>query len=587
MIRPAPWWLRLASYGRPHRGGLASLLALAVAGAAFEALKPWPLKLIVDYVVPHRPLPQRARWLEALPGAGSGPVLLGWLAGGTLLVFLAGWLVRALRAYTETGIGTRMTWALGADLFDRAQRLSPSFHSRGTTGDLIQRVTKDTRAARELTLGVAVPLLTSAATLLLMLRLLWRLDALLSLVAFGAVLPLALLVRLLAGRVERNAYAESQRQGETLAMAEQTLTALPMVQAFGGERHEDGRFRALAEKSGASALRTIASNLQMRFGVSAVTAMGTTAVMLLGGLRALEHELTVGDLLVFLSYLSSLYAPLESLAYLGSGFSTAAASARRVLEVLDAPEPVTDLPGARALELPRGHGAGIRLENVSFAYEAGRPALQDVSLEVAAGECVALVGPTGAGKTTLLSLIPRFHDPSRGRVTVDGRDLRELTLESLRRQVALVLQESLLLPVSIAENIAYGRPEATREEIVAAATAAEAHDFIARLPRGYDSELGARGATLSVGERQRLGLARALLRDAPILLLDEPTASLDAENERRVVAALGRLIEGRTCILVAHRPSTVRLASRVITLRDGAVVENRASGAARTARSTA
>jgi ATP-binding cassette subfamily B protein/subfamily B ATP-binding cassette protein MsbA len=369
-------------------------------------------------------------------------------------------------------------------------------------------------------------------------------------------------------------------------MAEQTLTAIPMVQAFGAEVRHDDRFRELTKRSGDASLASTAAGLQLRLSASGVTALGTSGVMLVGGLRVQDGAITAGDLLVFLSYLHSLYAPLETLSYLSSGFAGSAASAQRVLEVLDSPEAVPEAPGAPALRLERG-GGRLRLERVTFAYLPGQPVLTDVSLEIAPGESVALVGPTGAGKTTLLSLLPRFHDPQEGRVTIDGQDVRGVTLASLRRRIALVPQEPLLLPVSIAENIAFGRPGATRDEVIAAAVAAEADDFIRRLPEGYDTVVGGRGATLSVGERQRVSIARALLYDAPILLLDEPTASLDADNERRVVAALRRLVLGRTgepegqrtCVLIAHRPTTVELATRVVRLEAGAVVNDRPAGA--------
>jgi len=289
----------------------------------------------------------------------------------------------------------------------------------------------------------------------------------------------------------------------------------------------------------------------------------------------LAGTLTVGGLLVFLSYLASLFAPLEHIAYASFGIASASAGAHRVFEVLDSGERVEELPDAKPFTpLDQAKGASIALESVVFGYEQNRPVLRGVSLETHPGEMIALVGATGAGKTTLMSLVPRFFDAWSGRVTIDGTDVRELQLKSLRDQIALVLQEPFLLPLSVAENIAYGRPEATREEIESAAHSANADSFIARLPQGYDTVIGERGATLSGGERQRLAIARALLKDSPILLLDEPTSALDGATEASVLSALERLLEGRTVLVIAHRLSTVRRANRIIVLEDGVIAES-------------
>jgi ATP-binding cassette subfamily B protein/subfamily B ATP-binding cassette protein MsbA len=296
--------------------------------------------------------------------------------------------------------------------------------------------------------------------------------------------------------------------------------------------------------------------------------------MALGGFQVLNGSLSVGSLLVFLSYVAALYGPMETLAYLSASFAEASAGARRVLEVLDVDREVRDTPGAVVLaSRPSGVVGGISLEGVNFGYEAGRLALQDVSLEVEPGETIALIGPTGAGKTTLVSLIPRFFDPWQGRVTLDGTDVRDIELASLRKQVSLVLQDPFLLPLTAAENIAYGCPGASREEIVAAAVAANADEFIQRLPEGYDTSVGERGAALSGGQKQRLSIARALLKDAPILILDEPTSALDAQTEALLLEALERLMQGRTTFIIAHRLSTIRNADHVLVLEAGRVAE--------------
>jgi ATP-binding cassette, subfamily B, bacterial len=369
-------------------------------------------------------------------------------------------------------------------------------------------------------------------------------------------------------------YQQQVLEGQVMARAEQTLSALPVVQAFGREEHEDRRFVGLASDTIQAYLRALVAQLQFKIGVDSTMAIGTAAIIGFGGLQVLQGSLTVGSLLVFLAYLAALYAPMQTLAHLATSFASAAARAQRVFEVLDAAEVVRDAPGARPLPpRPMGRRGHVRLEGVTFGYEPDRPVLEDASLEARPGETVALVGRTGAGKSTLVSLIPRFVDPWRGRVVLDGFDVRDLQLASLRAEIALVLQEPFLLPLSVADNIAYGRPGAGAEAITAAAVAANADEFIRRLPAGYETMIGERGATLSGGERQRLAIARALLKDAPVLILDEPTSALDAETEALLLEALARLMHGRTTFLIAHRLSTVRDADRIVVLEAGRVAE--------------
>jgi ATP-binding cassette subfamily B protein/subfamily B ATP-binding cassette protein MsbA len=311
------------------------------------------------------------------------------------------------------------------------------------------------------------------------------------------------------------------------------------------------------------------AGMWFKFFVGLVSALGTAGMMYLGARYALSGHMTAGTILVFLSYLASLYSPLESITYTASTWQGAAANADRVIEILDIVPEVRDLPDAREMEV-RGH---VRYEAVTFGYETGRPVLHGVSFEAKPGEVVAIVGPTGAGKTTLVNLLVRFFDPWAGRVTVDGHEVREFKVKSLRQQVALVLQEPFIFPLTAAENIAYGRPDAPRERIVAAAEAASADGFITRLPEGYDTIIGERGATLSGGEKQRLSIARAFLKDAPILILDEPTSALDARTESLLLGALKRLMQGRTTFIIAHRLSTIRNADTILVIDEGRIVE--------------
>ncbi|MGD2074653.1 MAG: ABC transporter ATP-binding protein [Gammaproteobacteria bacterium] len=568
------WWLRLMHHVAPHRGQLAFLVLLVVVGAGLGALIPWPMKLIVDYVFPGEPLPHTLAWMYAMPGTGTASGLLAWLAAATLLIFIANRGVQVMKAYIQDGVGNRMMYSLGGELFDHLQRLSLRFHYQQSSGDLVRRVTNDSRCVRELAVGVIVPALTSLASLGFMFAVMWRLNALLAVISLLAALPVPVLIKRLSPRMTERTYVQQQFEGQVMALAEQTLSGLPVVQAFGQEDREDRRFLTLAGKTIQAYLRAIVSQLQFTVGVNASTAVGTAVLMAVGGFQVLNGTLSVGSLLVFLSYVAALYGPMETLAYLSASFAAASARARRVMEVLDADREVRDRPGAVVLEASgRGERGRIRFEDVSFGYEPGRPVLHSISLDVGLGETIALVGPTGAGKTTLVSLVPRFFDPWQGRVMLDGRDIRNIELESLRRQIALVLQDPFLLPLTAAENIAYGRPEASRDEIVAAAVAANADEFIREMPEGYDTVLSERGASLSGGQKQRLAIARALLKDAPILILDEPTSALDAQSEALLLEALERLMKGRTTFIIAHRLSTIRNADRILVLDKGRAAE--------------
>jgi ATP-binding cassette subfamily B protein/subfamily B ATP-binding cassette protein MsbA len=412
--------------------------------------------------------------------------------------------------------------------------------------------------------------LTSLLSLVTMFTIMWQLDPALTLLSLAVVPLMVAVVRGYAGPLLRRSYAHEEVDAQLYDVVEQTLSAMPAVQAFGGEERADRRFQASARAILGTELSLVSLEQHVQILIGLTTAAGTAAIFWVGATHVLEGQLTVGAILVFLAYLASLYAPLESLTHLSSTLQSAAGSARRVMEVLEAEREVTDRPGATPSVVERGH---VRLEDVTFGYDAGQPILHEVCFEARPGQTVAIVGPTGAGKSTLVSLVPRFFDPWAGRVTVDGRDVRDVQLKSLRRQVALVLQEAFLFPLTIAENIAYGRPEATRDEIEAAARAANAHVFIERLPAGYETRVGERGATLSGGERQRLAIARALLKDAPILILDEPTSALDAETESLLLEALERLMHGRTTLLIAHRLSTIRGADWIVALQGGRLVE--------------
>jgi ATP-binding cassette subfamily B protein/subfamily B ATP-binding cassette protein MsbA len=557
--------LRLLPYVRPHARRLAVILAATALTIALELLRPWPLKILVDHVLGSEPFPD---WLAGAAGLDRGALLLV-IAVATVGIFLAGTLASMLATVLSVRVGQRMVYDLAADLFLHVQRLSLAFHRRRPVGDTLTRVTQDPYCLQGLVIGALLPLLQAGATLVAMFLVMWGLDATLTLVSLGVVPFLALAIAAFGAPMRERTRLRLDLESRLVSSVARTLGAIPAVQAFTREELEQARFRHEAADTVRAYERATQAEMNFKLVVGLATAVGTALLLWLGGRYALDGRVSVGTVLVFLSYLTALYGPLNAITYTAATLQLAAANAERVMEVLGTPPDVREQPGAREVRL-HGH---VRYERVGFAYEPGRPALHDISLEARPGETVAIVGPTGSGKTTLVNLLVRFFDPAEGRVTVDGHDLRALRLRSLRRQVAIVLQEPFILPLTVRENIAYGHPGASAAAITSAAIAANAHEFIEQLPAGYDTVLGEGGATLSGGERQRLAIARAFLKDAPILVLDEPTASVDTRTETLLLEALARLAHGRTTFVIAHRLSTVRAADRIVVLDEGRIVE--------------
>ena len=562
----------VSGYALRRWRGLIAVLATMVAKIGVDLLKPWPLKVLVDYGLSGQVLtPALAAMAAVLPGADTREGLITWSVGSTVLLFIVAWALGVAAAYTNIGFGQRMVYDLATNLFAHLQRLSMTFHSRQSVGDSIRRVTTDCGCVSVIVKDALLPFAAAVITFIAMFFVMWRMDPSLTLVAVAVAPWLVLVLRHYMQPMLDTSYAQQESEGRIYEVMERTLSAVPVVQAFGQEAACDRAFARVTGHAVDAALTSTAVGLKFKVLIGLGTAVGTGAIIWMGGQSVLAGRITVGDLLVFLAYLAALYGPLETLMYAPSTTQGAAGSAKRVLEILETRRDVDDRPGARRLDKVRGH---VRIEGVSFGYRPGRPVLHDVSLEVRPGETVAIIGPTGAGKSTIASLVPRFHDPASGRVTLDGIDLRDISLQSLRSNVSVVLQEAFLFPMSIADNIAYGRPHASRRDIEDAARAANAHEFISRLPRGYDTVLGDRGTTLSGGERQRLSVARAILKNAPILILDEPTSSIDAITEGALFDALDHLIAGRTTIIIAHRMSTIAKADRVVVLANGTVVES-------------
>ena len=558
--------LKLLRYMRPHWPQVLLLFAMLGVDILVDLLRPWPIKILVDNVLGDKP---PSPTLEALPGGADPRGLLVWVAIGTIAVFVIGMLVSVIQNLANVSLNQRMEFRLGADLFLHLQKLSVLWHHRRPLGDTIARVTGDSSCVATMVTGALIPLIHSLILMVAMFVIMFMLQPTLTLLALCVVPFLAISIKLLSSPMLVRNRRTRDLEGSMMSVVERTLNAIPVVQAFGRERYEHQRYRDYGDDLVRAYQKATTIGMLFKFLTGLTTAIGTAVVMYVGALYAIEGKLSTGTILVFISYLSSLYGPLNSITYTGETWQYAAAQADRVQELFALEPDVQDGPDARDVEI-RGH---IRYEDVTFGYDEDRPVLKNVSLEARPGEVVAIVGPTGAGKTTLVNLLVRFFDPWSGRVTVDGHDLREIKLESLRSQLALVLQDPFIFPYSIAENIAYGRPDASREEIEAAARAANADEFIRRLPDGYDTVVGERGATLSGGEKQRLSIARAFLKDAPILVLDEPTSALDAKTERMLLDALERLMKGRVTFIIAHRLSTIRHADEILVVHDGEVVE--------------
>jgi ATP-binding cassette subfamily B protein len=568
----------LRTYGSGQTGKIVLGLALLFLASGVALLQPWPLKLALDSALGSQPLPiglQRvAGTLHSAIAAGvdSRLFLLAILCVALVLIqFLAG-LIEVASTYVLVLAGLRMVFRLRCAIFDHVQHLSLAFHDSTTVGDSLYRVVWDTYSVQALFNSGIVPALTSAFTVVAIVAVMFSRDAMLALLALAVGVPLALLIHKLDRPMTERSLHVHERESDVTARVEETLAGIRTVQAFGREEHESARFQRHAAASLHANLVLTALQTGAQASVGLVFAITTAAAIWIGGSRVLDHRLTFGDLVLMVSYVTMLRAPLEKFVYTAASVQGAAAGARRVLGVLSAQPDVCDHHGA--ITLPDRAKGRIALEDVTFQYRVGQQALDHVTLEITPDESVAIVGASGAGKSTLASLLIRFYDPVTGRITLDGRDIRDCTISSLRRNIALVLQEPVLFAATIQENIGYGRENATAEEIRCAARAAGIHQFIEALPKGYDTEISERGVTLSGGQRQRISIARAFLKDAPILVLDEPTSALDAETEERLIQSLQDLMRGRTTIIISHRLSTIRMVDRIVVLENGHKAES-------------
>ena len=558
---------RILRYFRPFAGRILLALALLLVATVLNLLKPWPLKFVVDTILP---APQGGIHFPWGQTTWSFPSALAITCITLVGIHLMWGAVNLAQTYTLIGVGLQALLRVRTELYAYLQFLPLRFHDGRRSSDSCFRVAYDAQAVQTYFNRGFVTILGSLLTLVGTFFVMWKMSPLLALLSLAVVPFLMMAIVRYAGRIRKETAALQAQESDVLARASEGLSSIRVVHAFGRESHEIDLFRQECRHALEANLRLSMTNVASTFVVGTFLALGMAALLWVGAGEVMAGKMTLGDLLVFLAYLGMLYSPLEQLSYTAWSMEGAAAAAQRVFEVLDTPDDVPD-PKA-AVPLPAGAGA-IEFQGVGFRYARGDEVLHNLSFRIQPGESVAVVGGTGAGKTTLLSLLPRFYDPTEGKILIHGVDLRNLSKKELRGRQGLVLQETVLMNGTVQENIAYGRPGASFREIEKAAKEAQADQFILGLPQGYQTSVGERGVMLSGGQRQRIGIARAFLRDAPILLLDEPTSALDATTERELLDVLGKLMSRPTTLLVTHRLHAAHRADRILVLEKGRLVE--------------
>ena len=557
-------WTRLL---RPYRAQMGiAFLAMLVSGA-MGLLEPWPLKVIVDHVIGAKPLPAEiARW----PFVADRFALLNAAAVAVIAIAAVGAASAFVEKYFSTTVGQHVMHDLRHTLYHHVQRLSLAFYEQRKTGDMVVRLTTDIDAVQDFVSSAVLGVLFDGLTLAGMLGAMLWLDWRFTLISLSVAPLLFVVVYRFTRRIKQTGRELKAKESDIASVVQEAISSARVVKAFASEEYEERRLDRESEESVELALRARSYKARLGPTVDIIVAVGTCIVLLAGGRLVLQGSLTTGALLVFVLYLGKMYKPMRDLSKMTDTVAKASVAFERIEELLETESQVRDFPGALPATLFRGR---IEFDHVRFGYQPDRPVLEDLSLVIEPGQAVALVGPTGCGKSTLIALIPRLYDVWSGRISIDGRDVRHYTLKSLRNQVSFVQQDPVLFHAPVWQNIGYGRPGATRREIVEAARLANVDEFIDRLSEGYDTMIGERGETLSAGQRQRLAIARAVIRNTPILLMDEPSASLDAESERLVLDAVARLTAGRTTITIAHRLSTVRRADAIFVLSRGRIAE--------------
>jgi ATP-binding cassette, subfamily B, bacterial len=566
---PARNALSILGLLRPHWASMSVALGAAGGEAVAALLEPWPLKIVLDYLLQARPLPG---WMM--------PVI-GWIGDGKLAVLnvavisvaviaVAGAVSGYLNTYLTTNVGQRVMHDLRRTLYHHIHRLSLAEHDEKRTGDLIGRVTSDIESIQDFVTAALLGIVTSALTLVGILAVMLYLNWRFTLISLSVAPVLFLVVYVFTRRIKKASRDVRKKESELLSLVEEVFSSIRVVKAFAREDYEERRFERQSLDNVEATLLARAIKMKLSPVVEIIVAIGTCLMLWYGARLVLAGGLTAGALVVFLLYLGKMYKPMRDLSKMTDTVSKASVAFERIREVLETEAGVRDLPHAR--RAPRFKGA-IAFDHVSFAYTPDQPIVTDVSFAIEPGQVAAFVGPTGGGKTTIINLIARFYDPVSGTITIDGTDIRRVTMRSLRDQISFVLQDTLLFRASIWENIAYGRPEANRAEIVHAAELANAHEFITEMPEGYDTLVGERGVTLSGGQRQRIAIARAVIRNTPILVLDEPTSGLDAQSEQAVFEALDRLMKDKTSIVIAHHLATIVRADTIFVVKDAQLAE--------------
>ena len=565
---------RAIRYFRPFLWPSLGGVFLTIFSIAFNLLKPWPFKFIVDGVLDvTKGTSDSKAFVQAWFGNASPPVVVFWLCFIMVAISLVGGLVNLGSNYLFVRVGLQALLKLRTDLYAALQALPLKFHDARRSADSSFRVAYDSQSIQTIYNKGFATVLSSVvmlvATFVVMVRMNWPLT----LASLAIIPPVVWAIRFYAVRVRNQSTAIHERESDLLTIAQEGLSQIRMVHAFGREAFEVDQFRRRAAQSLEANMKLNMTSVASALVVGTLMAAGTALMYYIGSLEVLEpsKNFSLGDLLVFSSYLLMLYQPLEQLTYTAWALEGAAAGAMRCFEVLDRDDDVPDAPNAVDVKQVQGK---IEFSKVAFGYSADRTIIQDIDFVIKPGQTVAFVGGTGTGKSTLLSLVPRFYDPTAGSVSLDGRDIRQVSKKSLRSHIGMVLQDTLLFSTTIRENIAYGKPGATEAEITEAARKAQALDFINKMPEGFNSPVGERGSHLSVGQRQRIGIARAFLKNAPILLLDEPTSALDPSTEHAIMETIMELMRGRTTLIITHRLTTVHGLDRIIVMKDGRIVED-------------
>ena len=554
---------------RPHWKALTLALLAVLGEAGADVLQPWPLKIVLDYLLQSKKPPA---WLEApLRWVGHEKLaVLNFAVLAVAVIAIIGAISSFLENYLTTSVGQSVMHDLRQTLYHHIHRLSLAEHDEKRTGDLIGRVTTDIEAIQAFITTALLGILSSVLTLVgiigIMLFLNWRFT----LISLAIAPALFAVVYIFTRRIKKASRAVRKKESELLSIVQEVFSSIRVVKAFAREDYEERRFERQSLENVEAALQ--ARNLKGTLApiVDIIVAIGTCLMLGYGARLVLAGQLTPGGLVLFLFYLGMMYKPMRDLSKMTDTVSKAEVGFDRIREVLDTESGMRDLPGARRAGRFKGK---IEFDKVSFGYDQDQMILKDLSFAIEPGQVAAFVGPTGGGKSTLISLVARFYDPLSGEVKIDGTNIRKFTMKSLRQQISFVLQETLLFRATVWENIAYGRPEASREDIINAAKLANAHEFISEMPEGYDTMVGERGVSLSGGQRQRIAIARAVIRNTPILILDEPTSGLDAASEQAVFEALDRLMKGKTSIVIAHHLATIRRADVIFVVKDNALVE--------------